>query len=379
MVAVKSPRYLCAMENVIRMPRNEPMPDPSTAWAAVEKRDSRFDGHFVYGVASTGVFCRPSCPSRRPRRAGVSFFSSPEEAERAGFRACRRCRPKAAGPTDPERSVERARTWLEAHLDEPVTLAELGEAVGLSPWYLQRTFKRLTGLTPKEYASARRLERLKAQLKKGDDVTTATYEAGYGSGSRVYEQSDARLGMTPATYRRGGKGTAIRYHIADSPVGRMLVGATERGICAVTFGSSDAELEAGLRQEYPNAILEPREDEDLRLWTSAILHHLAGEEDAPRLALPLDVRATAFQWRVWKALQEIPRGETRSYGEVAAALGQPSAARAVAQACASNRVALAVPCHRVIRGDGVSGGYRWGEQRKRRLLELEQGRRPDIH
>jgi AraC family transcriptional regulator, regulatory protein of adaptative response / methylated-DNA-[protein]-cysteine methyltransferase len=360
------------MENAIPMPRNDQMPDPASAWAAVEGRDSRFDGRFVYAVASTGVYCRPSCPSRRPRRSGVSFFPGAEDAERAGYRACRRCRPRAAGPTDPERSVERARTWLEAHLDEAVTLAELGEAVGLSPWYLQRTFKRLTGLTPKEYASARRLERLKTQLKKGDDVTTATYEAGYGSGSRVYEQSDARLGMTPATYRHGGRGASIRYHVVDSPVGRMLVGATDRGICSVTFGASDAELEAGLKREYPNAILEPTEDDDLTLWTSAILHHLKGEEDAPRLALPLDIRATAFQWRVWKALQEIPRGETRSYGEIAAALGRPGAARAVAQACASNRVALAVPCHRVVRGDGISGGYRWGEDRKRKLLALEQ-------
>lgn len=340
------------------------------AWTAVESRDSRFDGRFVYAVASTGVYCRPSCPSRRPKRQSVSFFAAPEEAERAGYRACRRCRPRATGPTDPERSVERARAWLDAHLDEPVTLAELGEAVGLSPWYLQRTFKRLTGLTPKEYASARRLERLKSHLKKGDDVTTATYEAGYGSGSRVYEQSDARLGMTPATYRRGGQGTTIRYRIADSPLGRMLVGATDRGVCSVTFGASDAELEAGLRKEYPNARLERGEDEKLETWTSAIVHHLEGDD--PRLALPLDVRATAFQWRVWKALQEIPRGETRSYGEIAASLGRPGAARAVARACASNRVALAVPCHRAVRGDGDLAGYRWGTERKRRLLDMEK-------
>lgn len=346
--------------------------DPTAAWAAVETRDSRLDGRFVYAVASTGIYCRPSCPSRRPKRQSVSFFGGPEEAERAGYRACRRCRPRAAGPTDPERSVERARAWLDAHADEPVTLAELGEAVGLSPWYLQRTFKRLTGLTPREYASARRLERLKTHLKKGDDVTTATYEAGYGSGSRVYEQSDARLGMTPATYRRGGEGTTIRYRTADSPLGRMLVAATDRGVCAVTFGASDSELESGLRKEYSNAILERTElgeDRKLEAWTSAIVHHLEGDD--PRLALPLDVRATAFQWRVWKALQEIPRGETRSYGEIAASLGKPSAARAVARACASNRVALAVPCHRAIRGDGDTGGYRWGEERKRRLLELE--------
>ncbi len=362
MVGGTRPRYLCAMEtNAI---------DQSTAWAAVEARDSRFDGRFVYAVASTGIYCRPSCPSRRPNPRKVAFFSTADEAEGAGYRACRRCRPRSAGPTDPERAVERARAWLDAHLDEPVTLAGLGEAVGLSPWHLQRTFKRLTGLTPKEYAGARRLERLKSHLRKGDDVTTATYEAGYGSGSRVYEQSDARLGMTPATYRRGGQGTAIRYLVTGSPLGRMLVAATARGVCAVTFGASEAELEAGLRREYPNAEIRKENDATLESWKEAILHHLEGED--PRLALPLDIQATAFQWRVWKALQEIPRGETRSYGEVAASLGRPESARAVARACASNRVALAVPCHRVVRGDGEPGGYRWGEDRKRRLLEMER-------
>ncbi len=344
--------------------------DRETAWAAVEARDSRLDGSFVYAVASTGIYCRPSCPSRRPNPRGVAFFSGPDEAEKEGYRACRRCRPRSAGPTDPERSVERARAWLDDHLDEPVTLAGLGEAVGLSPWYLQRTFKRLTGLTPKEYSAARRLERLKSNLRKGDDVTTATYDAGYGSGSRVYEQSDARLGMTPATYRRGGRGAAIRYLVTDSPLGRMLVAATDRGVCAVSFGAADADLEAGLHKEYPNAEIRQGDDPVLEAWAGEILRHLEG--DGPRLALPLDIQATAFQWRVWRALQEIPRGETRSYGEVAASLGRPSAARAVARACASNRVALAVPCHRVVRGDREAGGYRWGEERKRQLLEMER-------
>ncbi len=351
--------------------------DRETAWAAVEARDSRLDGRFVYAVASTGIYCRPSCPSRRPNPKGVAFFSGPDEAEREGYRACRRCRPRSTGPTDPERSVERARAWLDDHLDEPVTLAGLGEAVGLSPWHLQRTFKRLTGLTPKEYSAARRLERLKSNLRKGDDVTTATYDAGYGSGSRVYEQSDARLGMTPATYRRGGRGAAIRYLVTESPLGRMLVAATDRGVCAVTFGSSEDELEAGLHKEYPNAEIRQAGDEALKAWAGEILRHLHPQDaDEPRLALPLDIQATAFQWRVWRALQEIPRGETRSYGEVAAALGRPTAARAVARACASNRVALAVPCHRVVRGNfeenREAGGYRWGEERKRRLLEMER-------
>ena len=353
------------------------LPDEA-AWAAVAARDARFDGRFVYAVGTTGIYCRPSCPSRRPRRDRVTFYPDPGAAERAGYRACRRCRPRVSSSlgTDPAAiAVERARAVLDARPDEPVTLAELAREVGLSPWHLQRTFKRLTGLSPKEYAGARRLERLKEQLKKGDDVTTATYEAGYGSGSRVYEQSNARLGMTPGTYRRGGQGEIIRYRITPSPLGLLLVGATGRGLCAVQFGDSEAELEAGLRREYPSAEIAAEKEEggDLALWTETLVRQLEG--GSPPLALPLDVRATAFQWRVWKALQEIPRGETRSYGEVAAALGRPGTARAVARACASNRVALAIPCHRVVRGDGEAGGYRWGEERKRELLEREKSGR----
>jgi AraC family transcriptional regulator of adaptative response/methylated-DNA-[protein]-cysteine methyltransferase len=340
------------------------------AWQAVLARDAGADGQFVYAVASTGVYCRPSCPSRRPRREGVSFFAAPQEAEQAGYRPCRRCRPRSSGPAGPERAVERARAFLDAHPDEPVTLEALGREVGLSPYHLQRTFKRLTGVTPKEYARARRLERLKACLREGNSVTDAIYEAGYGSGSRAYEQSDAHLGMTPGTYRRGGRGMSIRYAVAPSPLGRLLVGVTERGVCAVAVGDNDADLAAALRREYPQAeIEEAAPDGNLGEWLAAIVRHLEGEE--PRLALPLDVQATAFQWRVWKALQEIPYGSTRSYGEIAAALGMPRAARAVARACATNPVALAVPCHRAVRAGGEPGGYRWGAGRKRRLLERE--------
>jgi AraC family transcriptional regulator of adaptative response/methylated-DNA-[protein]-cysteine methyltransferase len=354
--------------------------DPTVAWNAVESRDDRYDDRFVYAVASTGIYCRPSCPSRRPRREGVAFFPTPDEAEEAGYRSCRRCRPREIAAGGPARAVELARSWLDAHTDEPVTLADLAREVGLSPFYLQRTFKRLTGVTPKEYASARRLERLKDRLKKGDDVTTATYEAGYGSGSRVYEQSDARLGMTPATYRRGGLGARIRFITVPTPLGRLLVGATERGVCAVLLGDSDEELAEALRREYPNARIESGEgDGALRDWAGALLAQIEGT--GSRLALPLDVQATAFQWRVWRALQEIPAGETRSYGEIATALGQPSAARAVASACAHNRVALAIPCHRVVPGSGGKakagdpGGYRWGTERKRELLERERNAR----
>jgi AraC family transcriptional regulator of adaptative response/methylated-DNA-[protein]-cysteine methyltransferase len=349
-------------------------------WVAVAERDARQDGQFVYAVASTGVFCRPSCPSRRPRRENVAFFAGPEEAERAGYRACRRCAPKSS-VAPAERTVQQACAYLEGHLDEPVTLEALGRALGVSPYHLQRMFKRVTGVSPREYASARRVERLKERLQQGDGVADATYEAGYGSGSRVYERSDAQLGMTPATYKRGGMGMTIRYGTTASPLGRLLVAVTERGVCAVTLGDSDATLEAALRQEYPRARIEKAGTEDAAIegWIGAIVRHLEGEQ--PSLGLPVDVQATAFQRRVWQALQEIPYGETRSYTEVAAAIGQPRATRAVAQACASNRVALVVPCHRVVRGDftaggeaGDAGGYRWGAERKRRLLERERAR-----
>jgi AraC family transcriptional regulator of adaptative response/methylated-DNA-[protein]-cysteine methyltransferase len=346
----------------------------NAAWRAVLERDAGADGRFVYAVRSTGVYCRPSCPSRRPRREGVTFFTTPDEAEGAGFRACRRCRPRNAGTVGPARAVEQACAWIEEHLDEPVTLDALAAETGLSPWHLQRTFKRLTGVTPKEYARARRLDRLKTRLQEGDSVTNATYEAGFGSGSRVYERSDAHLGMTPATYKKGGLGMRIRYAVAPSPLGLLLVGVTERGVCAITLGDDDGALTEALRREYPEAEIERAEpgEGDLGERIAAVVHHLEGTE--PRLILPLDVQATAFQWRVWKALQEIPYGETRSYGEVAKALGEPRAARAVAQACANNRVALAIPCHRVVRGDGDTSGYRWGAERKRLILEGERRR-----
>ncbi|HBL31016.1 MAG TPA: bifunctional DNA-binding transcriptional regulator/O6-methylguanine-DNA methyltransferase Ada [Acidobacteria bacterium] len=350
------------------------MMDETSAWDAVLERDARRDGQFVYAVATTGVYCRPSCPSRRPRRANVRFFALPEDAERAGFRACRRCRPQEKAAPDAH-LVERACAYLDAHLDEAVTLEALGAAIGVSPWHLQRTFKRVTGVSPKEMLRARRMERLKDRLQQGDDVAAATYEAGFGSGSRVYERSDARLGMTPATYRRGGAGMRIRFATTECPLGRLLVAVTDRGVCAVTLGDSDEGLVAGLAREYPRAALEPAEAgaADLSSRIEAVLGYLEGT--SPHLALPLDVQATAFQERVWKALQEIPSGTTRTYGEVAAALGQPQAARAVAGACAANPVALVIPCHRVVRGDGDSGGYRWGTERKSRLLAGERARR----
>jgi AraC family transcriptional regulator of adaptative response/methylated-DNA-[protein]-cysteine methyltransferase len=359
---------------VSHVPDNPEIPDPETAWNAVVERDGRFDGRFVYAVESTGVYCRPTCPSRRPRRSNVRFFAVPGEAERAGFRACRRCRP---GETSRQaEAVQRACGYLESHLDEAPTLDDLAREVGMSPWHLHRTFKAALGLSPKQYAARLRAGRFKDELRGGESVAGATYGAGYGSSSRLYEKAGENLGMTPGAYRRGGRGMHIRYTLADSPFGRLLVGATDRGICAVSLGDGDrtdedGPLEAALRREYPNAGIE-RDDEALRPWLDAVLPALDGPlESTGARELPLDLQATAFQWRVWRALQEIPRGETRSYGEVAAALGQPTAARAVAQACASNRVALVVPCHRVVRGDGDPGGYRWGAERKRRILARE--------
>jgi AraC family transcriptional regulator of adaptative response/methylated-DNA-[protein]-cysteine methyltransferase len=343
--------------------------DEERCWQAVLAREIDFDGAFVYGVRSTGIFCRPTCPSRRPRRAQVVFFGQPAAAERAGFRACRRCRPGGSEHSDAQIDLaERARALIDLHPDEPLTLDQLGKQIGVSPNHLQRTFKRVIGITPRQYAESLRIGRLKARLKQGDNVTTALYQAGYNSSSRLYEQAPARLGMTPATYGRGGAGAQIGYSIVDSPLGRLLVAATERGVCFVSLAGSDAELESALAREYPAAAI-ARDDARLGEWIGAVVRHLGGEHN---LDLPLDVQATAFQWRVWEALKAIPYGDTRSYGQVAAALGDPNAARAVARACATNPVALVIPCHRVVREGGEMGGYRWGADRKRALLEQEQ-------
>jgi AraC family transcriptional regulator of adaptative response/methylated-DNA-[protein]-cysteine methyltransferase len=339
-------------------------------WDAVLGRDATADGSFVYAVASTGIYCRPSCPSRRPRRTQVRFYSTPVEAETAGFRACLRCAPRD-GETEGRRRVRAAREYLDQHLDETVTLERLGAAVGMSPYHLQRTFRRLTGMSPKAYADTRRMERMKSRLKQGDSVSRATYEAGYTSASRAYDHARARLGMTPADYRRGGSGLRIRSATLGTPAGVLLVAATDRGLCAVTLGDSAAALEAALRTEYPGATMAPA-DEELRRWAALVVAGLEGSPAAGRL--PLDVQGTAFQWQVWEALQRIPRGTTATYGEIARAIGRPSAARAVGRACASNRLALVIPCHRAVRGDGEPGGYRWGAERKQAILERERQR-----
>jgi AraC family transcriptional regulator of adaptative response/methylated-DNA-[protein]-cysteine methyltransferase len=338
-------------------------------WQAVATRDARFDGAFVYAVRSTGIYCRPSCPSRRPRRPHVAFFPLPEAAERAGFRSCLRCRPRTVRPRDAQAErVQEVCRYIADHLDEPLTLARLGRAAGVAPHHLQRTFKHLMGISPRAYADALRLGVFRGRVKKGAAVIDATFEAGYGSTSRLYERAVGQLGMTPAAFRRGGQGTRIVYTIADSPLGRLLVAATERGVALVSLGEDDRALTRALHEEYP-AAEKSEGDATLGGWVRAIVAHLAGRE--PHLDLPLDVRATAFQWRVWQELRAIPRGETRSYTEVARAIGRPAAARAVARACATNPVALVVPCHRVVPVTGGAGGYRWGRERKTRLLEAE--------
>ncbi len=343
--------------------------DDHSQWDAVVNRDATHDGEFFFAVATTGVYCRPSCPARRPRRENVTFFRRPEDAEKAGFRACLRCRPKSAVGHAQTAVVKRICRYIEQHLDEPVTLATLGEVFGQSPFHLQRTFKQAMGITPKAYADACRMSSLKRSLQTGKNVTSALYEAGYSSSSRLYERTASQLGMTPDRYRRGAIAANIRYTCVDSLLGRMLVAATENGICAIHFADSDEELVEGLKHEFPFANCK-RDDQSLRAWTVQLLSQMSGQKLSR--SLPLDIQATAFQKRVWTHLQSLPVGATASYGQVAKAIGRPTAARAVARACASNRIAFAIPCHRVVRDDGKMGGYRWGVERKRTLLRMEQ-------
>jgi AraC family transcriptional regulator of adaptative response/methylated-DNA-[protein]-cysteine methyltransferase len=346
-------------------------------WNAVLSRDAAQDGSFVFAVRSTGIYCRPSCAARRPRREQVSFFQLPEAAEQAGFRACRRCHPRRALTADPQiELVRRICHAIDEHGEEPLTLKTLSTETGVSAPHLQRTFKDVMGITPRQYAESRRLDRFKSRVKSGASVTDAMYDAGYGSSRSLYEKSSARLGMTPATYGRGGRGMRIIYTIAGCSLGRVLVAATDRGVCSIALGDSDSELTTSLFAEYPNASIDSRDtviSPSLNLWLSKVLEHLNGK--SPRIELPLDIQATAFQWRVWEELQRIPLGSTRSYQEVAQAIGKPKAVRAVASACAGNHVALVIPCHRVIRENKELGGYRWGLQRKRELLEGEQRRK----
>lgn len=335
-------------------------------WAAVAGRDRGADGAFVFGVVTTGVYCRPGCASRTPRRENVRFFAGPGEAEGAGLRPCKRCQPRG-GPSAAAEAVARACALIEA-AEAPPTLGQLADAAGMSPFHFHRVFKAATGLTPAAYGRARRDQRLRAELPGAGSVTAAILDAGFGSAGGAY--GAGALGMTPSAYRAGAPGERISYAVADTQLGPLLVAATARGVCAIEFGEGEAELRARLAARLPGAEVAPG-DGDFAATVAAVVALV----EAPALGhdLPLDIRGTAFQRRVWEALAAIPPGQTASYAEVAGRVGRPGAARAVAQACAANRLAVAVPCHRVVRGDGDLSGYRWGAERKRELLRRERG------
>jgi AraC family transcriptional regulator of adaptative response/methylated-DNA-[protein]-cysteine methyltransferase len=347
---------------------------PSWQWQAVNHRHADADGKFVFAVRSTRIYCRPSCPSRRPQQQNIVFFPSPREAEQAGFRACLRCQPNRESRNDQVALlVEQVCRKIEAALAEDpfkrLSLAELSILSGVSPLKLERLFLRILGITPRQFIDARRMAQLKRSLRKGEKVSMATYDAGFGSSSRLYERAPAQLGMTPAVYRRGGEGMKITYTIAPCRLGLVLVAATERGISAVYLGDSAAPLEEALALEYPRAEIR-KAAKGMSTWVRGVLEHLRGRE--PHVSLPIDVQATAFERRVWEELRRIPCGSIRTYAEVARAIGKPRAVRAVAHACAKNPVSVIVPCHRVVRGDGNLAGYRWGIERKRALLKSER-------
>ncbi len=352
------------------------LPDQQQLWEAVLRRDASFNGRFVYAVRSTGIYCRPTCPSRRPSQAQAVFFPAPEEARSEGYRACRRCVPDR--PAGNGELIRRVSAYIEGYIeanDALPSLAEVSEAAGVSDARLRRIFREETGITPAQYARARRLERFKALLREGGNVASAAYEAGYGSSGRVYESATEQLGMTPASYRKGGAGAVIRYIVADSALGGLLAAGTASGVCAVKLGDDGDALYAELREEFPAAELRRVEHGDnesagIADWTGIILEYLEGLRG--NIDLPLDVIATAFQGRVWRMLQAIPPGETRTYQQLAEELDHPTASRAVGRACATNPVAPIVPCHRAVRKDGGLAGYRWGLHRKEALLEMER-------
>lgn len=350
------------------------MPSEIVMRRALAARDAGFDGAFVYGVVTTGVYCRPSCASRPAKPGNVRFFPDPDAAERAGLRSCKRCRPRATHDQATERMQTLAR-YIEAHADEPLSLKKLSARVHISPTHLQRTFKNVMGISPKAFHDAARLSLLKGALRAGKSVLESTTEAGFQSTSRVYGHAMRNLGMTPSAYRKGGEGETIAYAYRDSALGSLVMAATMRGVCFAQFGISQEMLVEQLREEFAKAsIVESSmtDSPELDAWVHAFETHIAGT--GPRPELPLDLRGTAFQVRVWKFLLGVPEGAVVSYGEVAEGIGAPKAVRAAASACAANRIAVLVPCHRVLRGDGGLGGYRWGLDRKRALIDVERAR-----
>lgn len=335
-------------------------------WSMVLARDAKADGRFVYAVKSTGVFCRPTCPSRRPRRENVEFFNSPAQAQQAGYRACRRCTPLERNPQS--QKVEAACRYIDENLDVTLSLTAISRHVAISPFHFQRMFKRMLGISPREYQQARRAGKFRQALLGDGSVTEAIYEAGFSSSSRAYESIPAQLGMTPSAFKRGGVGVEIRCTVISTELGKLLVATTPRGVCAVRFGESEAALLRELKRDFGSAEIH-RDDEGLAQVATQIKQLLNGPS-AP-LSIPLDLRGTAFQQMVWKELRRIPAGQTRSYTEIAKTIGRPRAVRAVANACGSNPVAIVVPCHRVVQKNGSLAGYRWGVKRKAALLEKE--------
>jgi AraC family transcriptional regulator, regulatory protein of adaptative response / methylated-DNA-[protein]-cysteine methyltransferase len=348
------------------------MLDPEACWEAVLKKDKNQDGEFFTGVMTTGVFCRPSCPARRPQRKNVRFYKTPQEAEKDGLRPCLRCRPLEA--RDDAKVIRELCAFIrtESASGKPVTLETLSSRAKMSPFHLQRKFKAAVGVTPKKYMDACRMEQLKENLRNGESVTSAIFNAGYGASSRVYERSNGRLGMTPKAYANGAAGVQITYAYLETEFGLLLLAATDRGLCLVRFGDSRSELAKYLRQEFPAARLsefDGKSSPQFLNWVKSIQSYVRGENY--KLDVPVDVKATAFVEKVWRYLQSIPVGEVRTYSEVANALGKPKAARAVGSACGANKVAIVIPCHRVLRGDSGLGGYRWGLDKKRQLLAHE--------
>jgi AraC family transcriptional regulator of adaptative response/methylated-DNA-[protein]-cysteine methyltransferase len=347
------------------------IPSQEQMYAAIADRDISCDGEFYYGVVTTGVYCRPSCAARLANQENVRFFADTSEAQQAGFRACKRCRPDDV-QSDLDKLVDIAR-YIDEHADERLTLSALSKRAGLSPSRFQKKFKAFFGASPKAYQDASRLSRLKGALKEGENVTGAIFAAGFGSTSRVYGEASRNMGMTPSAYRAGGEGETIWYAYRDSALGPLLMAGTDRGVCFAQFGDSNEELQARLKDEFPNAVLiasPGQEGPSLDAWVDALDQHLANR--APRPDLPLDLRGTAFQLKVWRFLLGLEEGDVVSYGELAGGIGEPKAVRAAASACGANRVGVLVPCHRVLRGDGSLGGYRWGVDRKRTLLDLER-------
>ena len=335
-------------------------------WSMVLARDAKADGRFVYAVKSTGVFCRPTCPSRRPKLENVEFFDSPNQAQQAGYRACRRCTPLERNQQ--AQKVEAACRYIDDNLDITLSLTAISKHVAISPFHFQRMFKRALGVSPREYQQARRAGKFRQALRSDGSVTEAIYEAGFSSSSRAYESIPAQLGMTPSAFRRGGEGVEIQYTIVATELGKLLVATTPRGVCAVRFGESEAELLRELKRDFSAAEI-TRDDKALATIANQVKQLVNGSTTP--LNIPLDLRGTAFQQMVWKELRRIPVGETRSYAQVAKKIGRPKAVRAVANACASNSVAVVVPCHRVVQKNGSLSGYRWGVKRKAALLERE--------